>query len=405
VSSFLESLSEQEGIKAVDYEVDKDNKYESKKKKRLIIEVISILSVIVLTIFLIIFLNKIEVPNFNNQLSSVVDKWGSTNNIQIVKQEEYSNKYLEGYVIKQLTKKGTRISKKTSLEIVISKGSNPDEIIKVPNLNTISGSDIKNWINKNNLTNTNIKEENSTTIEKGKVISFSFDSVTVDSSNFKRSDVLNIIISKGPIVYEKNIEVINLVSKTKEDVSKWCTDNNLICKYTDALSDIYEINKIVSQSVKVGDVISKDIEIAFEVSVGKGIIVPNYYSTNMDNASQVNTKFEIKTKLLYNMTISYGKLISQSVEPNTKKQESDNKIELVYSLGKPYFSSIDGTSESELAKIFYDYNQKGVKFNYSVKYVNSSKTKGSVVWSSKSNEFVTMNEDIEIHVSNGNGVD
>lgn len=70
-------------------------------------------------------------------------------------------------------------------------------------------------------------------------------------------------------------------------------------------------------------------------------------------------------------------------------------------MGVPYFTSLIGTSESEIAKIFYEYNQKGVNFTYSIKYVDSEEEKGKIVWSSKSNEFVSMKEHIEISVSNG----
>ena len=101
------------------------------------------------------------------------------------------------------------------------------------------------------------------------------------------------------------------------------------------------------------------------------------------------------------MSVSYGKLISQSVKSGTIKKADDNEVVLTYSLGVPYFSSLNGTSESEVAKVFYEYNQKGVNFTYTIKYVDSEEEKGKVVWSSKSNEFVSMKEYIEIHVSNG----
>ena len=101
------------------------------------------------------------------------------------------------------------------------------------------------------------------------------------------------------------------------------------------------------------------------------------------------------------MDITYGNLISQSVKAGTRKMETDNKVELVYSLGKPYFDSLEGKKESELAKIFYDYNQKGVQFAYTIKYINSDEEKGTIISSSKSNEFVTMTETIEVRVSNG----
>ena len=104
---------------------------------------------------------------------------------------------------------------------------------------------------------------------------------------------------------------------------------------------------------------------------------------------------------VYSMDASYGKLISQSVKAGTTKKETDNEVTLKYSLGQPYFASLNGTLESEIAKTFYEYNQKGANFTYTIKYVDSSEEKGTIVWTSKSNEFVSLKEEFEIHVSNG----
>ena len=410
MSSFLNNFTEEEpkevkkeqkGIKVVENELENDTTYANKKKKRLIIEIIVGILVIGVITTLIIYFSKIEVPNFNNQLVSIADKWSSENKIQIIKKETYNNDFDEDYIISQSIKSGTKISKKTIVEITVSKGSDPDEKITVPDLKKMTGSEIKNWIDNNNLFNTIITEKNSKKIAKGDLISYAFDSATVDESNFKRSDNLEITISKGDTEDDNTIEVINLVSKTKEDVAKWCSDNGLVCKFSDAISDDYEVGKVISQSVKVGQTISTNTKMTFKVSVGKGITIPNYSGTSSENAPALNTKVDLKIKYLYSMDVTYGNLISQSVKAGTRKMETDNKVELIYSLGKPYFDSLAGKKESELAKIFYDYNQKGVQFTYTIKYINSEEEKGTIVSSSKSNEFVTMAETIEVRVSNG----
>lgn len=400
MSSFLENFNDDKGIKTLEYDVDIDKSYKKKKKNRLVIEVILILLVLVSVILLIINFSKVKVPNFNNKLYSVASSWASKSQISIIKNEVFSDKYEEGYIIKQNISSGTKINKKDSIEITVSKGPNPEEVIKFPDLNKMIGSDIKSWIDDNKLINTTLIEQNSEVIEKGKIISYSFKSSLASETNFKRNDELNIIISKGNIIYDKDIEVINFINKTKDDAIKWCSEKNIVCIFNEVLSDSYENLKIVSQSIKVAQIISKEDKITFDVSVGKGIIVPNYFDVTSENASSINNKFDIKIKYVYNMSYSYGKLISQSVKAGTKKIETDNKIELVYSLGKPYFSSLVGTSVSEVAKIFYDYNSKGVNFTYEIIYVNSDKDKGSIVETSKSNEFVTMNENIIIKVSN-----
>lgn len=409
MSSFLSNFTEEEpkeekkepkGIKIVENELENDTNYTKKKQKRLIIEIAVATAVIATIIILIIYFSKIEVPNFNNQLVSIADKWSTENKIQIIKKETYNNQFDEDYVISQSIKSGSKISKKTILEITVSKGSNPDEKITVPDLKKMTGAEIKAWIDDNNLFNTIITEINSKKIAKGNLISYTFDSATVDKNNFKRSDSLEIVISKGD-AEENTIEIINLVSKTKEEVTKWCSDNGLVCKFSDAISDDYELGKVISQSLKAGKIISPDTKMTFKVSVGKGITIPNYSGITSEGAASLNTKVDVKIKYVYSVDITYGNLISQSVKAGARKMETDNKVELVYSLGKPYFDSLVGEKESELAKIFYDYNQKGVQFTYTIKYINSEEEKGTIVSSSKSNEFVTMTENIEVRVSNG----
>ena len=408
MNSFLDNFTEEEkdkkniiGIKEVEYDIEKDQKYSNNKKKKIIIEVLSVLLLIVISVFIFINISKVEVPDFNNQLSSIVKKWADKNNIQLIEEEQYDDEILEDFIINQNIKPGKKISKNSTFKITISKGNDPSEKIKVPDLKNMTGSEIKEWIDTNKLTSTIITEENSIKIEKGKLISYAFSSATTDENNFTRSDSLEIIISKGNIEYDKKIEVPNLIDKSKEDVIKWCTENNIICNYSDVISDEYEIGRITSQSIKMGESITTDTKMKLNVSAGKGITIPNFYGVTSENAPAVNSKLDIKIKLIYNMNIGYGQLISQSVKAGTRKLETDNKIELIYSLGKPYFSSLIGTSESELAKVFYEYNQKGLKFTYTVKYINSEKDKGTIVWASKYNEFVTINENIEVHVSNG----
>ena len=145
----------------------------------------------------------------------------------------------------------------------------------------------------------------------------------------------------------------------------------------------------------------ENTQITFIVSLGEGITIPNYYNVSSDNASNLNDKVKVKIRNVYSMNVSYGKLISQSIKAGTMVKADDNEITLTYSLGIPYFASLNGKNENEIAKIFYDYNQNGVNFTYTIKYVDSEEEKGNIVWSSKSNEFVSMKEYIEIHVSNG----
>ena len=402
MSSFLEKFNEEtidetKGIVAHENEIEEDTSYLDKQKKKKIITIISSVIVIIVIIIIIILSRLVKVPEFENSLNTIATKWGNNNNIEIKEEQKYDNKLSEGIVISQSIKSGTKIFKGNQITIVVSKGKDPKEKIKVPDFKTATASEIKAWKEENELSNVTLKEEYSTIVEIGNVISYEFDNIATNENNFTRSDKLTIIISKGV----QTLSMEDFFNKTKADVTKWCSDNKLNCSISEKFDKDVTLDNVISQSVKKGTQLDKKEKISFVISLGEGITVPNYYNVSADDSTGINDKIKVKTRYTYSMNVSYGKLIRQSLKEGTIVKSDDNEITLTYSLGVPYFESLNGTSESEIAKIFYEYNQKGVNFTYTIKYVDSEEEKGKIVWSSKSNEFVSMKEYIEIHVSNG----
>ena len=402
MSSFLEKFNEEikdesNGIVTETNELEEDKTYLKKKKKQKIITIIVSIVIVITISLLVIFSQIVEVPNFVNGLNTIATKWGKNNDIEIIEEEQYDTKITERIVISQSIKDGSRIFKKSSIKIIVSKGKDPNEKISVPEKDSAIASDIKAWKEENDLSNVTIKEEHSSEIETGKIIKYEFENIATNETNFTRSDKLTIIVSKG----EKVLNMEDFTSKTQTEAEKWCQENNVNYEVKEKFSDTIENGKIISQSVENGQELTDDTTIVFEVSIGAGIKIPNYSKVSSDEAQELSDKVKLKIKNVYNMNVSYGKLISQSVKAGTTKKETDNEVTLTYSLGKPYFSNMNGISESEIAKTFYEYNQKGVNFTYTIKYVDSSEEKGKIVWTSKCNEFVTLKEEIEIHVSNG----
>jgi beta-lactam-binding protein with PASTA domain len=131
------------------------------------------------------------------------------------------------------------------------------------------------------------------------------------------------------------------------------------------------------------------------------VIVPDYSQVLKENAAAVNHDISVNIVMNYSDTVPYGKLISQSVKAGYAVTSTENQVTLVYSAGKPYIDNLVGKNENELAAIFYEYSKMGANVTYVVTYVDNAAAKGTVVAVSKSNEYISTTEVIQIQVSKG----
>ena len=180
MSSFLEKFNEEikdesNGIVTETNELEEDKTYLKKKKKQKIITIIVSIVIVITISLLVIFSQIVEVPNFVNGLNTIATKWGKNNDIEIIEEEQYDTKITERIVISQSIKDGSRIFKKSSIKIIVSKGKDPNEKISVPEKDSATASDIKAWKEENDLSNVTIKEEHSSEIETGKIIKYEFE--------------------------------------------------------------------------------------------------------------------------------------------------------------------------------------------------------------------------------------
>ena len=138
------------------------------------------------------------------------------------------------------------------------------------------------------------------------------------------------------------------------------------------------------------------------VSLGEATEVPNFGELTPEEAVANYPDLLVTVKHKFSTDVSYGTLISQSVEAGTKLTDKDNKnITVTYSEGSPYLRDFRGQLEGDLPRLFYEeYHSKGADINYIVKYVDSPEVKGTVVDMGVFNEFVRMTYTVEIRISN-----
>ena len=182
-------------------------------------------------------------------------------------------------------------------------------------------------------------------------------------------------------------------------------DVEIIVKLVNSTS--VPLNGIINQSVSPKTMVSKKSKITVSVSLGQVVTVPDFSKISKEVAE--NTVLNNATLRYIEMYqpktgARFGDYIWQDVKAGTKiDQSSATKlvISVYYSLGQPYLKSLVDTSEAGIPNIIYEFNQSSANFTYEIKYVDSTKVKGSIVSMSPSNQFVDPGQHIVFEVSNG----
>lgn len=396
------NIKEAPGIKTDEHEIVIDTSYNKNKTIRFIVVGIVILIICIMIFVAFNIINSVKVLNFVDKDISEAKTWALKNKIEIDIQYVFSVEKSINTVISQDVEQNTSIQKGSIITITVSKGADPDEKIEVPDFSVMSTSDIRTWIEEKKIYNTSVIQEYSDNVEANKFIKKEYRDVAVDDSNFKRKDYLLIYMSKGKEVAQKNIAVPDFVNKSKGEVETWANTNEINAIFTESTSNTVAEGCIISQDVAKDTLVSKKDTIQFKVSIGKSIKVPDFTNITKDSASSAVPELTVKVITKYSETVQYGKLISQSVKANTYLSGKSKDVTVIYSEGKPFIDNLVGRLEKDIAQYFYDFNQKGANITYNVKYIDSDKEKGTIVWTSVYNEFVPITTNVEIHVSKGN---
>ena len=148
-----------------------------------------------------------------------------------------------------------------------------------------------------------------------------------EKTKLTENDTVKLKISKGP-----SITVPNLKEMTKEEITKWITENNLNIEYIEEYNKDYEIGKIIDANYKENDIIEQGTTIVIKTSKGSLKMI-NF--TNLSDfkiwANNNNVKYEINYS--FSETIAKGNLIKSSHSENDIIAENETVI-LTISNGK-----------------------------------------------------------------------
>lgn len=383
-------------------EVEIDLDYQRKKKLRLWLMIAGAAFIFLLMLFVYYMLVHVKVEDFVDKPVSEARAWAKENGVEVELEQEHSMEYDANQIISQNVKAGNKIRKGKTLHVVSSLGPDPEEVIPLVDFSEMSQEEAKSWIDEHKLENLQLVTEYNDDLEEGTFIKLTIKNNEIDESEYKRKDSAAVYYSKGKEVFEKNITIPDFVGSPKEEVEKWAETNEIEMTYKEADSDSIEAGNIISQSEEADEKIAKRDEMEVVVSVGKATVVPNFGEMTAEEAMINYPDLDVTVKQVFHADVAYGRLISQSIEADTKITENDDKrITVVYSQGRPYLQDFRGQLEGDLPRLFYEqYQSKGADIKYIVKYVDSHEVKGTVVDMSNFNEFVSMTYTVEIRISN-----
>jgi len=383
-----------------DVEIDED--YHRKKRKQMLLIIIGAVLAFILIFFIYYMLVHVKVDDFVDKPVSEARAWAKENGVEIELEQEYSMEYDTNQIVSQSVPAGKKIKKGKTLELTGSLGPDPEEVIPLADFSEMSQDEAANWIEEHKAENLQMVMEYSDDVEAGEFIKLTIKDSGIDEADYQRRDSAAVYYSRGEEVYEKNITIPDFTGNAKEEVEKWAETNEIEMTYKEAPSDSVEAGNIISQSEAAEEKIAKKEKMEVVVSAGIAVTVPNFGELTPDEAAANYPDLDVTVKQVFHAEVPYGRLISQSIEADTKLADKDNKsVTVVYSQGKPYLQDFRGQLEGDLPRLFYEeYQSKGADIKYIVKFVDSQEIKGTVVRMSKFNEFVPMSYTVEISISN-----
>ncbi|WP_096186033.1 PASTA domain-containing protein [Evansella halocellulosilytica] len=387
-------------------ELEYDPSYHKKKRKVMIGSIAGALVAVILIFIIYYQVVHVKMEDFVGEAVSDARAWASEHNIEMELTHEHTMEYDSNQIMSQSVPAGENVRKGGTITFVSSTGPDPDEVISLPDFEEMSQHEAATWIADYKAENLQLVPEYSDDIDEGEFIRFEIRDSSIDESEYRRRDNAIVYYSRGEEVFEKDIEVPDFTGQPKSEVEQWAESNEIEISYEEEDSNNIEADMIISQSVSPEEKVAKRDTMEVTVSLGEAVVVPNFGELTIEEATSY-PGLSVMVQQRYHADVSYGGLISQSVEEGTKLTERDDKeLTVVYSNGRPFLNDYRGQLEGELPRLFYEeYQSKGANIQYTVKYVDAPEVKGTVVEMSNFNEFVPMSYTVEIKVSNNSSGD
>ena len=388
-------------IAPTDHQVVRDTKHGKRKMVRFLVTAFIILAIAGAGFFAYWMNSRVEVPDFVGSTIAEQRNWELTNRVTLEVTEEFSLEFDKDVIMAQDKPPGSHVRRGDVLRLTVSQGADPNERIVLPDFEQMTIIEVREWIEEYRLNNVNVNEEYNDVVPEGRFIRMEFPQTGVTAENYTRGDGLLLFMSRGIEVLPENIPVPNFVGRTKADVETWAREHDITVHVVEATSATVAVDSIISQNIEPRTMVARESDITITVSLGPSVIVPNFATMTMEEAENY-PDLKVVVRKRFHGTLPFGELIYQSEEPGTELIGEGAEVVVYFSLGRPFIESLVGKSENVVPAIFYDFTSQGADISYYIIYVDSHLPRGEIVEMSKFNQWLYMEDYVNIWVSRGN---
>ena len=398
MNKFLDSINEKEEI--VKNESFQKEQFHEIKPDRTKYYYIAAIALVVMVGAYFLLNQKVTVTNFVGWTVSDARTWASSNELNIVVHEVYDDSEV-GEVISQNILEGEKLSANSSIELEVSIGFDPQEVIDLPDFDeTWTKTKVTTWLNENGITNftfINVEDETKTS---GTVIGYDTPETV---SDYIREQAIEFEVTILPT--EVEIVVADFLNYTVAQIDAWAADNDVKVYYVDGYSDTTATGKVLTQSIDDGEIMNPGDSITVTLSIGPAIKMVNF--TNYDSAAATDwakdNGIDITVINEYHEDVAKDVAIWQSI-PWDKIVAQGTDLEMYYSLGDEItIGSYVGSAITNLESFVEAQNDMKAGLSLNVTYSYSSTVAiNKIISQSVRDDQVHMGSTIDVMVSLGN---
>ena len=269
--------------------VEMDEEKPVKKKRKWPWVLLLMISVIGIMAFAFLHSSpkEVQVPDVTNLTEAaakikLADAKLSVTDVIPVQSDEVES----GKVIETNPKAGSTVKEKSKITIKVSSGK---EAVTMKDYRNKTYETARDELKKLGFT-VEKKEENSDSVEAGKVIS---QSIAPNQKVEGKDTVITLVVSKG----ETSIKMANLKGYTREGAIEYASTNNINLTITEEENDA-TVDTVIRQSIREGSDIKKGTPLTIVLSKGKKahtvtkqIMIP--YQKSANNSNRKNNKISI----------------------------------------------------------------------------------------------------------------